>query len=60
MTRWPHDRKIAPWIFVTRKGKPYTDDAGVANAFDLLWQRFMVKVIKDTKITDTRSWSTSS
>ena len=38
-------------LFVTRQGKSYVDSQGRCNGFDSLWQRFMDKVIKDTKVT---------
>ena len=39
-------------LFVTRQGKPYIDKRGKCNAFDSLWQRFMDKVMSNTKVTD--------
>ena len=39
-------------LFVTRQGKSYIDDQGRCNAFDSLWQRFMDKVMAETKITE--------
>lgn len=43
---------ISPWIFCTRKGEPYQRDDGTANAFDSLWQRFMDRVLAETKVED--------
>lgn len=40
-----------PWLFCTRNGNPYVKDDGSANAFDSLWQRFMKKVVTDTKVS---------
>lgn len=38
---------IAPWLFCTRRGKPYLDEAkGTAHAFNSIWQRFMARVEK--------------
>jgi len=39
-------------LFVTRQGKSYIDSQGRCNAFDSLWQRFMDKVMAETKITE--------
>lgn len=39
-------------LFTTRQGKPYIDEQGRCNAFDSLWQRFMDKVIVETKVCD--------
>jgi len=38
------------WLFSTRLGQPYIKEDGSANAFDSLWQRFIRKVLKDTKV----------
>ena len=39
-------------LFVTRQGKPYTDNQGRCNAFDSLWQRFMDKVMETTNVSE--------
>ena len=39
-------------LFTTRNGKAYIDAKGFCNAFDSLWQRFMNKVMAETKVTD--------
>jgi integrase len=39
-------------LFVTREGMPYIKESGSANAFDSLWQRFMDRVMKETKVKD--------
>lgn len=39
-------------LFVTRQGKSYIDSQGRCNAFDSLWQRFMDKVMENTKVTE--------
>lgn len=51
-------KKIKPrrignaYLFTTRQNKPYIDDKGQCNAFDSLWQRFMDKVLSETRVTD--------
>lgn len=40
------------WLFHTRGGKPYITEDSKANAFDSLWQRFMKKVLTETKVTE--------
>ena len=39
-------------LFVTRRGKSYIDYQGRCNAFDSLWQRFMDKVLAETKVAE--------
>ena len=39
-------------LLKTRKSKAYIDAEGNCNAFGSLWQRFMKKVLSDTKVTD--------
>ena len=39
-------------LFVTREGMPYIKESGSANAFDSLWQRFMDRVMAETKVKD--------
>jgi integrase len=43
---------IAPWLFCTRAGECYVDAQGQANGFDSMWQRFMDRVVKETKVTE--------
>ena len=43
-------KDIAPHVFCTRNGEPYAKEDGSANAWDSLWQRFMRKVIMETKV----------
>jgi integrase len=43
-------KDIVPWLFCTRNGDPYIHDNGSANAFDSLWQRFMARVVANTKV----------
>ena len=45
-------KDIVPWLFCTRKGLCYIKGDGSANAFDSLWQRFMSRVISNTKVTE--------
>lgn len=39
-------KDIAPWLFLTRTGRPYIRDDGKTPAFNCLWQRFMKRVEK--------------
>lgn len=39
-------------LFVTREGKSYLDENKETNGFDSIWQRFMDKVLKETKVTE--------
>lgn len=40
-------RDIAPWLFCTREGKPFCASGWQSN-----WQRFMTRVLAETKITE--------
>lgn len=41
------------FLFCTREGKGYFDETtGVANGWDSSWQRFVERVLKETKITE--------
>ena len=43
---------ISPWIFCNRDGGCYLDEAtGLANGWDSLWQRYMARVLAETKVT---------
>ncbi len=43
---------IAPWLFCTRRGKGYFDEeTGQATGWDSMWQRFMSRLLAETKIT---------
>lgn len=43
---------IAPFLFCTRKGEGYIDEEkGTATGWDSMWQRFMERVMKETKVT---------
>lgn len=44
---------LAPFLFCTREGKGYIDEkTGRTNGFDSMWQRFMARVMKETKVTE--------
>jgi integrase len=40
---------IAPWLFCTKHGEGYFDEE---TGWDSMWQRFMARLLKDTKITE--------
>jgi integrase len=43
---------IAPWLFCTRRGECYVDEAtGGAPGWKSLWQRFMARVLHETTVT---------
>lgn len=46
---------IDPWLFCNRFGKPYVKEDGTTNGWDSMWQRFMDRVVAETKVTD-RFW----
>lgn len=42
---------ISPWLFCNRDGAGYLDEAtGEAHGWDSMWQRFMDRVLKETKV----------
>ena len=44
---------ISPFIFCTRMGQSYVDEAqGTANGWDSLWGRFMTRVLAETAVTE--------
>ena len=44
---------IAPWLFCTKRGGCYFDEeTGQASGWDSMWQRFMTRVLAETKITE--------
>jgi integrase len=44
---------ISPWVFCNRDGECYVDEAaGTANGWDSLWQRYMARVLAETKVTE--------
>jgi integrase len=43
---------IAPWLFCTKRGEGYFDEqSGQATGWDSIWQRFMTRLLTETKIT---------
>ncbi|MGE0383470.1 MAG: tyrosine-type recombinase/integrase [Gammaproteobacteria bacterium] len=45
-------KDIAPWLFCTRKGQCFVSEEGRVSAWKSLWQRFMARVLKKTKVTE--------
>ncbi|MEH6434346.1 tyrosine-type recombinase/integrase [Massilia sp. DD77] len=44
---------ISPWLFCTRKGEGYFDEEkGTASGWDSMWQRFMARVLDETKVKE--------
>lgn len=44
---------IAPWLFCTKRGAGYfNEENGQATGWDSMWQRFMARLLKDTKVTE--------
>lgn len=43
---------ISPLLFCTKHGKCYVDDSGIASGWDSMWQRFMERVLKETKVSE--------
>jgi integrase len=44
---------ISPYLFCTRRGKPYIDESGDTSAFNSIWQRCMLeRILKETNITE--------
>lgn len=43
---------LSIWLFHTNRGQPYIKDDGSAAGFSSIWQRFMARVMKDTRITE--------
>lgn len=42
---------IAPYLFCTADGGCYVDDKAQAHSFESVWQRFMDRVLAETKVT---------
>jgi integrase len=40
------------WLFHTNTGQPYIKDDGNAAGFSSIWQRFMAKVLAETKVKE--------
>lgn len=43
---------IAPWLFCTKRGDPYVKDDGTAHAWNSMWQRFMDRVLAETRVKE--------
>jgi integrase len=43
---------IAPWLFCKTDGDCYIDATGRASGWDSMWQRYMTRVLKETKLTE--------
>lgn len=44
---------IAPWLFCTRKGAGYFNEAkGTASGWDSMWQRFMERILVETNVKE--------
>jgi len=46
---------IEPWLFCNRLGECYVKNDGTTDGWDSMWQRFMDRVVDETKVTD-RFW----
>lgn len=45
--------KVSDWLFCNRKGECYFDDEKeTASGWDSMWQRFMTRVLEETKVTE--------
>jgi integrase len=42
---------LSPYLFCTRRAECYVKEDGKANGWDSIWQRFMDKLLTDTKLT---------
>jgi integrase len=44
---------LSPFLFCNRRGEGYVnEETGLANGWDSMWQRFMDRVLKETKVTE--------
>jgi len=43
---------IAPWLFCTKRGDSYVKGDGSATSWDSMWQRFMDRVLTETKVKE--------
>lgn len=45
--------RLSPYLFCTRNAEPYIDEAtGTSNGWESMWQRFMERVLKETKVQE--------
>lgn len=43
---------ISPFLFCNKRGECYVDENGKAAGWKSMWQRFMARVLKETKVTE--------
>ncbi len=43
---------VGPFLFCNARGLSYIDETGDASGFASMWQRFMVRVLDETKVTE--------
>lgn len=43
---------FSPWVFCDKAGECYVDERGLCSGFDSVWQRFVDRVIAETKVTE--------
>ena len=44
--------RLSPYLFCNSKAEPYIDEStGESRGWDSMWQRFMTRVLKETKVT---------
>ena len=43
---------ISPYLFCSRTGRSYVDQSGDPSSFNSIWQRFMKRLLSETKITE--------
>jgi integrase len=44
---------ISPWLFCNKRGQGYVKEAtGQAYGWDSMWQRYMTRILKETKVTE--------
>lgn len=43
---------ISPHLFCTKRGQSYIKEDGSASGWDSMWQRFMKRILKETKVTE--------
>jgi hypothetical protein len=42
---------IGPWLFCNHRGECYVNDEKTANGFQSIWQRFMLRVLRETGLS---------